>query len=87
MPLIRLALTVRRHPRAWRLLAGVAVMGMLFAMLLSAVEPAHGRGVHCPVGAATSDRPPLHRAMPARSARTTIAAKPAASSSLPTASA
>ena len=49
MPLIRLALTVRRHPRAWRLLAGVVVMSMLFAMLLSAVEPAHGRGIHCPV--------------------------------------
>ena len=43
MPLIRLALTARRHPRAWRLLAGVAVMALLFAMLLSAVEPAHGQ--------------------------------------------
>ena len=51
MPLIRLALTVRRHPRAWRLLAGVLMMIMLFAMLLSAVEPAHGRGIHCPVDA------------------------------------
>ena len=51
MPLIRLALTVRRHPRAWRLLAGVVVMTLLFAMLLSAVEPAHGRGIHCPVDA------------------------------------
>ena len=87
MPLIRLALTVRRHPRAWRLLAGVVVMGMLFAMLLSAVEPAHGRGIHCPVGTATSDRPPLHRAMPARSTRMTIAARPPASSSFLTASA
>ena len=61
MPLLRLALTVRRHPRAWRLLAGVAVMGMLFAMLLSAVEPAHGRGIHCPINTtadATEDAPP-----------------------------
>ena len=61
MPLIRLALTVRRHPRAWRLLAGVAVMGMLFAMLLSAIEPAHGRGIHCPVDTtvhATEDATP-----------------------------
>ena len=40
MPLLRLALTVRRHPRAWRLLAGIVVMIMLFTMLLSAVEPA-----------------------------------------------
>ena len=42
MPLLQLALTVRRHPRAWRLLAGVVVMIMLFTMLLSAVEPAQG---------------------------------------------
>ena len=96
MPLIRLALTVRRHPRAWRLLAGVVVMIVLFAMLLSAVEPAHGQGIHCPVGApgdatpagaATRYRPPLHRATPARSTRMTIAASPPASSSFLTASA
>ena len=115
MPLIRLALTVRRHPRAWRLLAGVVVMIMLFAMLLSAVEPAHGQvprvavargdtaglcataqGIQCPAGAtadatpagaATRDRPPLHRATPARSTRMTIAAKPPACSSFLTASA
>ena len=44
MPLLRLAVTARRHQRALRLLAGLIVMAALFAMLLSAVEPVHAHG-------------------------------------------
>ena len=44
MPLIRFAVAVRRHPRAWRLLGGLLVMAALFALLLSAAEPVHGCG-------------------------------------------
>ena len=61
MPLIRLALTARRHPRVWRLLAGIVVMALLFATLLSAVEPAHGQACAAAsvVGASNRGRPPL----------------------------
>ena len=44
MPLIRLAVAVRRYPRALRLLAGLIVMIALFATLLSAADPVHARG-------------------------------------------
>ena len=64
MPLIRLAVAVRRHPRALRLLAGLGVMIALFATLLSAAEPAHAPVVGDVRAEASSGR---HRA-PAPSA-------------------
>ena len=74
MPLIRLAVAVRRYPRALRVLAGLVVMVALFATLLSAAEPAHARGVGGVRAEASSGRhrvpapaaapaagPPVHR--------------------------
>ena len=55
MPLIRFAIAARRYPRAWRLLGGLLVMAALFALLLSAAEPVHGR---CPASEGQAQRSP-----------------------------